>query len=106
MITYTIKCQLLASECDSLNYCTLVFKNLENNCPFGHNYCMITVFPNWQSRIPDVGEVGYLQYDEVEAGIDKWYCQETKEQIPYNYSNLIFKKFVKEVDNLKSTIIL
>lgn len=106
MTTYTIKCQLVAAECDILDYHTLVFKVLESNCPFGHSYIMVTVFPNWQSIIPSVGEIGYLEYDEVEGGIDKYYDRDTDSIVKYNFSNLIFKKFVKEQDNSNKDIII
>ena len=105
MTTYNIKCKLVAKENDLLNYITLVFKVLETNCPFGHSYCMVTVFPNWQSRIPELQEVGYLEYDEVTGGIDTYYDRCTDAIVKYNFSNLIFKKFVKEQDNFKDIII-
>lgn len=106
MTTYIIKCRLVANECDILNYHTLVFKVLENNCPFGHSYTMVTVFPNWQSIIPEVGDIGYLEYDEVEGGIDTYYDRNLDSIVKYNFSNLIFKKFVKEQDNSKKDIII
>jgi len=105
LTTYTIECTLIAKECDSLNYQTLVFKNLEN-APFGHKYCMVVVFPNWESRIPDIGEIGYLEYDEVEGGVDKYYDRTTCSMNKYNFSNLIFKKFIKKVDSSNKNIIL
>ena len=106
MITYTVKCQLVAKEQDILDYKTLVFKILENNPPFGHSYCMVTVFPNWQSPVPEINEIGYLMYDQVEGGIDTYYERNTGSIIKYNFSNLIFKKFVKEQDNSKKDIII
>lgn len=107
MTTYTIKCKVVAKECDLLNYHTLVFKNIETgSCPFGHTYCMTTVFPNWESRIPDVGEVGYLEYDEVEAGVDTYYDRINDSIVKYNFSNQIFKRFVKEQDNSNKDIII
>lgn len=106
MTTYTIYCRVVAKECDALNYHTLVFKNLEGNCPFGHNFCMTTVFPNWESRIPDIGETGYLEYDEVEAGVDTYYDRIQDSIIKYNFSNQIFKRFVKEIDNSKKDILI
>lgn len=106
MNTYTVKCKLVASQCDILDYKTLVFKILEENCPFGHTYCMVTVFPNWQSTIPDNGDIGYLEYDEVRAGIDEYYDRNIDSIIKYNFSNLIFKKFVKEVDSSNKDIII
>lgn len=106
MTTYTVKCKLLAKEHDICGYQTLVFKILQENIPFGKQYIMTTVFPNWESRIPDLGETGYLMYDEVIGGIDTYYNRETKTIEVYNFTNLIFKKFVKEEDNSTKNIIL
>lgn len=105
MTTNTICCELLAKEIDIPNYQTLVFKNLDS-VSFGYKYLMVTVFPNWESYIPEVGEIGYLNYDEVEGGIDTYYDRNTDSIIKYNYSNSIFKKFVKKVDNSKKDILL
>ena len=104
MTTNTIHCKVLAKEQD-MGYYTLVFKNLDS-APFGQNYQMITVFPNWESRIPDVGEIGFVTYDQVEAGIDKYFDRLDSTFKVYNYSNLIFIKFIKEADNSKKDIIL
>jgi hypothetical protein len=106
LTTYIVKCQLIAKECDSLNYHTLVFKVMEKDCPFGHSYCMVTVFPNWESRIPEIEEKGYLEYDEVEAGKDTYYDRITGSIMKYNFSNLIFKRFVKKQDNSNKNIII
>ena len=105
MTTYTVKCQLVAKEDDILDYHTLVFKILENNIPFGHSFCMVTVFPNWQATLPAIGETGFLMYDEVIAG-DSYYDRNTDSIVKYNFTNLVFSKFVKEVDNSKKDIII
>ena len=102
----TIKCKLVAKEDDILDYHTLVFNTLESNAPFGKNYIMTTMFPNWQHRDIEIGEIGYLTYNEVVAGKDCWYDSEQNRMVPYNYSNLIFIKFVKEVDSSKKDIII
>lgn len=104
-MTNTINCKLIAKEEDILGYKTLVFKN-NDKAPFGYEYLMTVVFPNWQSRIPDINELGFLTYNEVEAGKDSWYCPETGQNVPYNYSNNIFIKFVRESDNNSKEIIL
>lgn len=104
MVTITIKATVVAKERD-FEYQIIVFENLEN-APFGKKYIMLTCFPNWQSRIPDVGEKGYVTYNFVEEGIDKWYDSSTGKFIPYNYTNLIFIKFVKEVDSKSKDIII
>lgn len=105
MVSRTLYCKTVAKEIDLLGYQTLVFKNLDK-APFGYEYCMTTVFPNWESRVPDISEIGYLYYDEVVAGIDNYYDRITGTFIKYNYSNLIFKKFIKEVDSSKKDIII
>lgn len=102
----TIYCQLVAKE-DDLNYKNLVFKNLEN-APFGKQYVLATVFPNWQSRIPNLNEKGYLEYIEVTAGDDKWYDKMDGTFKPYNYNFIQFLKFItyKETDDSSKNIIL
>ena len=102
----TIYCQLVAYEHDCLGYITYVFKCLEPNPGFGHNYVMVTRLPNWDHRPIDLEEIGYLTFNEVVAGKDKWYCPESGQFIPYNYTNIYFIKFVKKVDNSKKDIIL
>lgn len=107
MKTFTVKCKLVAQECDILNYHTLVFKILEDNLPFGHHYVMTTLLPNWDHRSLGIEEIGYLTYIEVIAGEDKWYDSANNNFIPYNYTNIYFIKFVKEnEDNYDKTIIL
>lgn len=102
----TMYCKLIASEIDTMSYQTYVFQCLEPNPSFGHKYIMITRVPNWQHRNLDIGECGFLTYQEVVAGRDAWYTQEG-ERVPYNYSNIYFIKFVKEKsDTSKTDIIL
>ena len=105
METMTIHCQLLAKEEDLMNYQTLVFKNLDE-APFGCNDCMVTVWPNWESYIPIVGEIGYLTYNSVTAGVDTYYDRELNSIVKYNFTNLVFDKFVREQDNSKKDIII
>lgn len=101
---FTIKAQLVAKEIDLLNYTTVVFKSIEP-APFGYNYLMCIIYPNWESRIPEIGETGYLNYKECKAG-DTWYDNQTGKFIPYKFNNLQFIKFVEEKDNLKKDIII
>lgn len=101
----TIKAQLVAKEKDLLNYTTYVFKCLENNIPFGHNYKMMTRCPNWDHRDIDIGEKGFVEFEEVNAG-DKWYNPQTETFEHYKYTNIYFIKFVKEVDSSTKDILL
>lgn len=102
---FTIKAELVAKEHDLLGYTTYVFKCLEANIPFGHNYVMCTRCPNWDARNIDIGEIGYLEYEEVHAG-EKWYNPQDGTYVPYKYTNIYFIKFVKKEDNSKKDIII
>ena len=105
MDTLTIHCELLVKEADIMNYQTLVFRNLDK-APFGCEYCMVTVWPNWESYIPEIGDIGYLTYDSVIAGVDTYYDRSIDSIVKYNFTNLVFNKFVKEQDNSKKDIII
>lgn len=105
MDTLTIHCKLLVKEVDLMDYQTLVFKNLDK-APFGCEYCMVTVWPNWESYIPEVGDIGYLTYDSVTGGVDTYYDRTLDTIVKYNFTNLVFNKFVKETDNSKKDIII
>jgi len=105
MDTLTIHCKLLAKEADLMNYQTLVFKNLDK-APFGCEYCMVTVWPNWESYIPEIGDIGYLTYDSVTGGVDTYYDRTLDTIVKYNFTNLVFNKFVRETDNSKKDIII
>ena len=99
----TIHAKLLVKEHDLGGYTTYVFENLDD-ASFGHKYLMLTRWPNWQCRNIDVGEVGYVTYKEVIAGQDTWW--DGTNFIPYNYTNVVFIKFVKEKpDNSKDILI-
>lgn len=105
MDTLTIHCKLLAKEVDLMDYQTLVFKNLDK-APFGCEYCMVTVWPNWESYIPEIGDIGYLTYDSVTGGVDTYYDRTLDTIVKYNFTNLVFNKFVRETDNSKKDIII
>lgn len=87
-----ILAKLIASDRDSLDYVTYVFKNLEDNVPSHLKYVMCVKYPNWDSKKLKMGEEGYLHYEEIQAGIDKWY--DGREMISYKYNTIQFIKFV------------
>lgn len=99
----TIYCKVLEKENDICGYHTLVFENLDTKS-FDSRYLMVVVFPNWMSYIPEKGEIGYLTYKTVIEGVDKWY--DGKDFIPYNYTNIIFIKFVLKKEDISKEIIL
>lgn len=79
-----------------MGYQILVFENLEENPPFGHKYAMVTVFPNWQSEIPDLGDIGFLTYSIAIGGEDTYYDKRLDSTEKYKNTQVFFEKFVKE----------
>lgn len=88
-----ILARLVANESDNFGYTTYVFQNLEDESLF-NKYVMMTRFPNWETKQLQVGDEGYVYYEEIKAGVDKWYDGTT--MIPYNYNFIQFIKFVSK----------
>ena len=91
--------KLLVSEQDSFGYITHVFECLEDYMIKQTKYIMCTQFPNWDCKKINIGDIGYLNYKELHAGIDKWF--NGKEMVPYCYDNIQFIKFVPKSENQK-----
>ena len=90
----TILAKLLASQEDGLGYKTYVFECLDEDIRKETKYLMCTRFPKWEAREIEIGEIGYLQFIEIKAGMDKWY--DGKEMIPYRYNTIQFIKFIEK----------
>jgi hypothetical protein len=83
--------KLLVSNEDSFGYITYVFENIETTDLY-EKYIMCIRYPNWQQGTININEIGYLQYEEVRAGIDKWFDGQT--MVAYKYNAIQFIKFV------------
>lgn len=90
----TVLTCLVAKEIDTLGYVTYVFECLDKEVIENTKYIMCTRYPNWEHRSINIGEIGYLNFVEIRAGIDKWF--NGKDMIPYNYSGIQFIKFVQK----------
>ena len=90
----TILSKLLAIDPDPMGYVTYVFECLDKEIIKESKYIMCTRFPNWNHRSLDIGEIGYLNFVEIRAGIDKWF--DGNRMIPYLYNNIQFIKFVSK----------
>lgn len=88
----TVLACLVAKEKDTLGYVTYVFECLDKEVVKETRYIMCTRFPNWEHRNINIGEVGYLNFFEIQAGINKWFNGKT--MIPYNYNCIQFIKFI------------
>ena len=84
--------ELVADEHNPLGYITYVFKCLEEDMKKQTPYILCTRYPNWQTRELKLGEVGYLEFEEIRAGMDKWFDGNT--MIPYKYNMIQFIRFI------------
>lgn len=83
------------------NYTLYVFKNIVTD-----SFVMCTRLPNWQSPTVEVGEIGFLKYQNVVAG-ESYYDPITGNKEVYNYTNTYFINFIKQSDIIyDSNIIL
>lgn len=83
--------RLVAYHSDFGGYITYVFQNLDK-CTPSLKYVMCTRWPNWDCDTLQLGDEGYLHYEERRAGIDEWW--DGNQFIKYKYDNLQFVKFV------------
>jgi hypothetical protein len=90
--------KLLVSSQDSCGYITYVFENIETSDLY-QKYIMCVRYPNWQAGTIAINEVGYLEYTEVQAGIDKWF--DGQNMIPYKYNAIQFIRFVAKKEEVR-----
>lgn len=88
----TVLAQLVAKDRDVQNYTTYVFKCLEDDVASISRYIMCVRYPNWEHRKVNLGEKGFLSFEEVRAGIDTWFNGNT--MVPYKYNAIQFLKFI------------
>lgn len=95
----TVKCQVVAKA--NCLYKSLVIQDLSND-----NYLMLTVFPNWQGLIPEVGDVGFIEFEFAEAGKTEWFNKNLAEFNIYKNTYLVFKQFVKSSEIIENNKII
>ena len=78
---------------EGLGYTTYVFRNLEET-RWDIKYKMVTRCPNWNHRVIQIGEEGYLTYDDYEAGKSQWF--DGKDFHFYRYTMSQFIKFIEK----------
>ena len=90
----TVLAELVAGEEDIAGYINYVFEILEREeiSRLGTKYILCTRYPNWNHRKIEIGEIGYLDFTEIQAGLTKWYDGE--KMISYNYNGIQFNKFI------------
>jgi hypothetical protein len=101
MTVKTIQAKLVTKKEEPGDYTVLVFQDLEE-----YKYLMCTRLPQWNTKAPDIDEVGFLQYREFIAGQDTWYNTTTGNQIPYRYTGLYFWDFVTMEKKITQELVL
>ena len=81
-------------------YTMYVFKNLETS-----EYIMCTRLPNWQTPNIMIGDVGFLNYQIVQAG-EEYFDPDTEKVVKYLYSNIYFINFVNKSEIIDNNSII
>ena len=74
-------------------YRVFIFKDLNDQ-----EIIDATLYPNWATSLPEIGEEGYLTYSEVIAGKSKWFSGDN--YIPYNYTHRHLVRWIKKSDEI------
>lgn len=99
-----VKAQLVY-DYEDFGYVTYVFELLdpEDKDRLLTKYMMCVQFPNWEQKEIKVGDKGFLQYKEINKGIDEYYDFLTKSNKKYLHDMVQFIKFIpikEKVDNI------
>lgn len=82
------------------NYTLYVFEDIANK-----SFIMCTRLPNWQTPEIEMGEEGFLKYQNVVAG-EEYFEPATGIKKVYNYTNTYFINFIQKSDNITSSNII
>ena len=95
----TIHCKVIVKE-DGL-YKDIVVQDLTTN-----KFLIVTVFPNWQGYIPDIGDIGYMEFEYCIAGRTEWYDKSSGTFEVYKNNYFCFRQFIREnkIENKQITI--
>lgn len=97
MVNLIKEVQLLAIR--EAVYTLYVFEELSSG-----EYIICTRLPNWQVPEINIGDKGYLQYQDVNAGDE--YVTPNGDKVQYRYSNVYFINFVSKSDIVKNKEII
>lgn len=90
----TIKCKIEAIQPGQ--YSIIVVSDLNRASTDDLKYVMITLLPNWEFKgTLKIGDIGYLQFESVEAGKSTWFNRESKDFEVYKYTSNYFINFIK-----------
>lgn len=96
MSQITIYCKIKAI--DEGQYTLIVVEDLKRDYNDDLKYVTVVKLPNWDSKIFQVDDVGFLQFESVIGGETMYFNRNTSELDTYIYTNNYFLNFIKERD--------
>ena len=81
-------------------YKNYVFQNLDQAPNSIFKYITVTECPNWQCKANlKIGDVGYMEYEYVEAG-DTYFQRQSQEYNQYNFTTNYFINFIEKKEEI------
>ncbi len=80
-------------------YTLYVFQNLDEPNNSLMRYITVTRPPNWSNANPDIGDIGYIECEYVDAG-DEYYKRDSGNKETYKYTQCYFLNFIKDKDKV------
>lgn len=80
-------------------YSVYVIKNLDEPNNSLLRYITVTRLPNWNCKELEIGDVGYVECDYVNAG-DTYYQTSTNSNQTYNYTVCYLINFIEKQNNI------
>lgn len=97
----TILGKLVAEHTDLEGYTTYVFQKIDQE---HSDYLMCVRYPNWNSVPVKLGDIGFVKYSCVEAGIDQWWDGVNMNK--FRYDDVIFYKFIEKPEEPSNELFL
>lgn len=99
----TLYVKLVAQDVDIGGYIHYVFENLKF-ANFEDQFIMCVQFPNWNQSAIKIGDTGYVSLRYVKEGVSQWFDGTSMQA--YKYTNIIFLKFIPEVQQTNETFVV
>lgn len=96
--TITILCKIVAIQYNQ--YTDIVVEDLNRDYTDDLKYVTVVLLPNWNIQL-EIGDVGYMQFQYVQAGKSQWYNKEIEDFEIYKYDNNYIINFFKQRDICK-----
>lgn len=96
----TLHVKMVAKQDDF--YPLMVFENLDEKRDSLLKYITVTVLPNWYGKVPEIGDVGFLSCEYVDAG-EEYYQRSTGNKEQYKYTSCYFLNFIEQKEKQQTT---